>query len=152
MYVSGIVVAVIVVVSFHLVHLVLCVLFSALTLSFMSVSISSRRSERVDGARAWAEREPVGGARVWGRRPSVHVHGACVRSVTGSCLDPMPKPQWTRCTLWPELRVCCYVLGARGCVHARMCAREDVRARMHARAHAYAAMCWELGRRTCWAV
>ena len=147
MYVSVIVVAVIVVVSFHLVHLVLCVLFSALTLSFMSVSISSRRSERVDGARAWTERE-------CGRRPSVHVHGACVRSVIGSCLDPMPKPQWTRCTLWPELRACCYVLGARGCVHARMCAREDVRAlaRMHARARGIAAMCWALGGKICWAV
>ena len=77
MYVSGIVVAVIVVVSFHLVHLVLCVLFSALTLSFMSVSISSRRSERVDGARAWAERERGRSASVGAGRACMCMERAC---------------------------------------------------------------------------
>ena len=122
-------------------RLVLCIDFVLhVRIDFESAKRAGRRSAS------------VGGARVWGRRPSVHVHGACVRSVTGSCLDPMPKPQWTRCTLWPELRACCYVLGARGCVHARQCAREDVRARMHARTSICCYMCWELGRRTCWAV
>lgn len=111
-------------------RLVLCIDFVLhVRIDFESAKRAGRRSAS------------VGGARVCGRRPSVHVHGACVRSVTGSCLDPMPKPQWTRCTLWPELRACCYVLGARGCVHARMCAREDVRARRRTHAHEEMLLC-----------